>query len=185
MACNCIVLEQFWGETWVSWSLKLTAIGRLILGQHTRRSVVARCVEMSKKIIRALSRRNSSCLIPPIYFFCNSIKNETCSFFPWFLKYFTCDITSTCPVIHQNHGYNNVNKNKETILKTNNYKCAGNQRWIHESPFKSIVSNNTIKFVLLFIRFFSTNVVSTGSHIKKLNLDFCPPNALPALKTSM
>ena len=63
-------------------------------------------------------------------------------------KYFTCDITSTCPVIHQNHGYNYISKQNLTILKTNNYNCAGNQRWIHKSPFKSIVSNNTIKFAL-------------------------------------
>ena len=51
-------------------------------------------------------------------------------------NYFTCDITSTCPVIHQNHGYNYISKQNLTILKTNNYNCAGNQRWIHESPFK-------------------------------------------------
>ena len=42
-----------------------------------------------------------------------------------------------------------------------------------------------IKFVLLFIKFFSSNIFVNGFHIKKLNLDFCPPNALPALKTSM
>ena len=52
-ACNYIVVEQVWGETWVACSLKLTAIGRLILAQHTRRSVVARRVEtIKKKLLR-------------------------------------------------------------------------------------------------------------------------------------
>lgn len=60
-------------------------------------------------------------------------------------KYFTCDITATCPVIHQNHGYSDKNLNK---LKENNLKCIGNQRWIYESPYKSITINNKIQFVL-------------------------------------
>ena len=49
-AYNYLVVEQFWGETLVACPLKLTAIGRLISAQHTRRSVVARRVETSKKI---------------------------------------------------------------------------------------------------------------------------------------
>lgn len=60
-------------------------------------------------------------------------------------KYFTCDITQTCFVIHQNHGYKYKDVNK---LKTNNYKCYGNQKWIYHSPYKSIHTNNGIQFVL-------------------------------------
>ena len=63
-------------------------------------------------------------------------------------EYFTCDITDTCHVIHQNHGYNNVNQNKINILKSNNSKCSGNQRFIYETSYKSIISDNNIKFVL-------------------------------------
>lgn len=59
-------------------------------------------------------------------------------------KYFTCDITATCPAIHQNHGYSYKNVNK---LKNNNFKCIGNQRNIYESPYKSIITNNKIQFV--------------------------------------
>ena len=59
-------------------------------------------------------------------------------------KYFTCDITDTCTVIHQNHGYSYKNVNK---LKNNNFRCFGNQRWIYESPYKSIITNNKIQFV--------------------------------------
>lgn len=60
-------------------------------------------------------------------------------------KYFTCDITATCPVIHQNHGYYN-NKNS-SILKNNNLKCYGKQKWITESPYKSIINNGNIEFI--------------------------------------
>tara|TARA_B100000530_G_scaffold309720_1_gene235690 strand:- start:1270 stop:2097 length:828 start_codon:yes stop_codon:yes gene_type:complete len=61
-------------------------------------------------------------------------------------NYFTCDITSTCPVIHQNHGYNNVNQNKATILRNNNFKCLGNQRHINESTYKTRFINDDIQF---------------------------------------
>ena len=60
-------------------------------------------------------------------------------------KYFTCDITATCPVIHQNHGYYNKDNTK---LKYNNFKCWGKQYGIDQSPYKSIFSNNIIDFVL-------------------------------------
>ena len=60
-------------------------------------------------------------------------------------KYFTCDITLTCPVIHQNHGYYNKDNTK---LKYNNFKCWGKQYGIDQSPYKSIFSNNIIDFVL-------------------------------------
>ena len=41
-------------------------------------------------------------------------------------NYFTCDITNTCPVIHQNHGYK---KNiRSTILRVNNSQCRGIQK---------------------------------------------------------
>ena len=72
-ACNYFVVEQFWGEAWVACSLKLTAIGRVILAQHTRCSVIVRRIERSKKLLRALLRRNSTLLIPPRYFFRNSL----------------------------------------------------------------------------------------------------------------
>ena len=61
-------------------------------------------------------------------------------------KYFTCDITLTCPVIHQNHGYYNKDNTK---LKYNNFKCWGKQYGIDQSPYKSIFSNNIIDFVLI------------------------------------
>ena len=32
-------------------------------------------------------------------------------------------------------------------LKENNNKCNGNQRWIYESPYKSLNYNNGIIFV--------------------------------------
>ena len=58
-------------------------------------------------------------------------------------KYFTCDITATCPVIHQNHGYSYKNINK---LKENNLKCIGNQRHIYDCKYKSKYINNKIIF---------------------------------------
>ena len=61
-------------------------------------------------------------------------------------NYFTCDITSTCSAIHQNHGYNYISKQNLTILKSNNFKCLGNQRYINESTYKSIFLNDDIQF---------------------------------------
>jgi hypothetical protein len=60
--------------------------------------------------------------------------------------YFTCDITNTCLVIHQNHDYINSNKNLSK-LKNNNQKCKGTQRYISDSPFKTTIINNEIKFI--------------------------------------
>jgi hypothetical protein len=60
-------------------------------------------------------------------------------------KYFTCDITQTCPVIHQNHGYSYKDISK---LTNNNFKCSGNQRWIYESSYKSINTKEGMKFIL-------------------------------------
>tara|TARA_B100000497_G_C7601530_1_gene361400 strand:+ start:162 stop:980 length:819 start_codon:yes stop_codon:yes gene_type:complete len=62
-------------------------------------------------------------------------------------KYFTCDITNTCSVIHQNHDYNNIYRNKLDILKNNNFKCAGLQKSVVDSPYKSVFLENTIKFI--------------------------------------
>ena len=62
-------------------------------------------------------------------------------------KYFTCNITDTCSVIHQNHGYNNVSQDKINILRTNNSKCRGHQRYINESSYKSIILNGDIQFI--------------------------------------
>ena len=59
-------------------------------------------------------------------------------------KYFTCDITSTCLVIHQNHGYNYKNINK---LKNNNMKCSGIQKYIYDSNYKSVNNNGIIEFI--------------------------------------
>ena len=61
-------------------------------------------------------------------------------------KYFTCDITSTCPVIHQNHGYRQ--KIESSNLRHNNLKCWGKQRDINESPYKSVMINGDINFIL-------------------------------------
>ena len=62
-------------------------------------------------------------------------------------KYFTCDITNTCPVIHQNHDYNNRDTNKLNNLMNNNFKCRGSQKSVVDSPYKSVFSENTIKFI--------------------------------------
>ena len=62
-------------------------------------------------------------------------------------KYFTCDITNTCSVIHQNHEYNNISLNKLDNLKNNNLKCYGIQKSIIDSPYKSVFFENTIKFI--------------------------------------
>ena len=62
-------------------------------------------------------------------------------------KYYTCNITDTCSVIHQNHGYNNVSQDKINILRTNNSKCRGHQRYINESSYKSIILNGDIQFI--------------------------------------
>ena len=35
------------------------------------------------------------------------------------------------------------------IIKQNNLKCFGKQRAINESPYKSIIADNNIKFVLI------------------------------------
>ncbi len=64
-------------------------------------------------------------------------------------NFFTCDITSINPVIHQNHGYlNNDNKN---ILKKNNQKYFSHNyrllKYIHECKHKTILDNNEIKFI--------------------------------------
>jgi hypothetical protein len=59
-------------------------------------------------------------------------------------KFFTCDITQTCLVIHQNHGY----YYKDLIkLKNNNFKCAGLQKSVVDSPYKSVFLENTIQFI--------------------------------------
>jgi hypothetical protein len=62
-------------------------------------------------------------------------------------KYFTCDITDTCSVIHQNHDYDNKDLNKLANLKNNNYKCSGLQKSIIDSPYKSVFLENTIQFI--------------------------------------
>ena len=47
-------------------------------------------------------------------------------------KYYTCNITDTCSIIHQNHGYNNISQNRLNILRTNNFtKCRGQSRYIN------------------------------------------------------
>lgn len=61
-------------------------------------------------------------------------------------NHFTCDITATNVVIHQDHGY------KDTIellgkLKANNNKCTGVQRYITECKYKSTMNGNKIEFV--------------------------------------
>lgn len=60
---------------------------------------------------------------------------------------YTCDISKTCPVIHQNHGYGNLDQNLLKVLKANNIKCKGRQAWISECKHKSILHNNNIKFL--------------------------------------
>ena len=59
-------------------------------------------------------------------------------------KYFTCDITNSCPVIHQNHGYSNKNYSQ---LKNNNLKCKGNQKSIKDCSYRTIITDNIIKFI--------------------------------------
>jgi hypothetical protein len=61
-------------------------------------------------------------------------------------NYFTCDVSATNVVIHQNHGYKGV---EELLgkLKNNNNKCQGIQRNITECKYKSIMNGNTIQFV--------------------------------------
>lgn len=59
-------------------------------------------------------------------------------------KYFTCDITNSCPVIHQNHGYSNKNFSQ---LKNNNLKCKGNQKSITDCSYRTIITDNIIKFI--------------------------------------
>ncbi len=61
-------------------------------------------------------------------------------------KYFTCDITNTCPAIHQNHDYKQ--RIDSTNLFRNNLKCSGKQCSINDSPYKSIYINEAIQFAV-------------------------------------
>ena len=76
--------------------------------------------------------------------------------------YFCCDCTKTNFVIHQNHGYpkdfrgwgqlTKGSKDKRlillNILQVNNYKCKGEQRWIHECPVFTDYKDDTIQFFI-------------------------------------
>ena len=76
------------------------------------------------------------------------------------MKYFTCNITNTNLVIHQNHGYPknyghdiNLDTTDErqkilNVLVSNNRKCYGYQAWIHQSPIFTVYENNEIRFKL-------------------------------------
>ena len=59
-------------------------------------------------------------------------------------KYFTCDITNSCPVIHQNHGYGSKILSQ---LKNNNLKCKGNQKSITDCSYRTIIRDNVIEFI--------------------------------------
>jgi hypothetical protein len=59
-------------------------------------------------------------------------------------KFFTCDITDTNFVIHQNHGEFRKIKKK---LNDNNKYCTGLQVGMETSLFKSVLQDNKIKFL--------------------------------------
>ncbi len=74
-------------------------------------------------------------------------------------NYFTCNISETNFIIHQNHGYpknfnhsiDNKTKDKRQMLLnkliSNNRKCYGTQRWIHEAPiFTKFDDKGNIQF---------------------------------------
>ena len=62
-------------------------------------------------------------------------------------KFFTCDITKLNSVIHQNHGYSYKNSN---ILKQNNEKCWGTQKFISDCKYLMGV-NNDKKIILIHL----------------------------------
>ena len=78
-------------------------------------------------------------------------------------NYYTCNITDTNPVIHQNHGYpkgythmNIVNDNHHrnnilNVLKYNNMRCNGIMKNISDAPYKTFFLNNIIHFTDLNI----------------------------------
>jgi hypothetical protein len=62
------------------------------------------------------------------------------------LNHYTCNITNTNLVIHQNHGYNKIKLLH--ILKKNNLKCEGIQKNISDCNHNSKYdSNNNIIFI--------------------------------------
>ena len=60
-------------------------------------------------------------------------------------NFFTCDITNTNFIIHQNHG---EFRRKIQNLINNNRVCNGLQKGMETALFKSILKNNKIKFIL-------------------------------------
>ena len=60
-------------------------------------------------------------------------------------KYFTCDITDVCPIIHQNHGC--PNKALVNSLKLNNSRCYGIQKGINNSTYKMVLENGNLKII--------------------------------------
>ena len=67
-------------------------------------------------------------------------------------NFFTCNITSVCPVIHQNHGYPfgkvhvGVHKHGKELL-SNNAKCNGNQKSITDCKHRMIMNNKKLEIL--------------------------------------
>lgn len=59
-------------------------------------------------------------------------------------KMFTCDITNSNFIIHQNHEYRYTNVKNLEVLKNNNLKIKGIQKSISECPYKTFLNNNNI-----------------------------------------
>ena len=63
-------------------------------------------------------------------------------------NYFTCDITKTCQVIHQNHDYYYEDSNLLRLRKINNNSCNGTQKSITDCKYKSQYNaDNSIEFI--------------------------------------
>lgn len=59
-------------------------------------------------------------------------------------KWFSCDITTTAFVVHENHERESTNLQKRI---KNNEKCKGNQKYITSCEHKSVYKDNTICFI--------------------------------------
>jgi len=68
-------------------------------------------------------------------------------------NFFTCDITQTCPVIHQNHGYlykggtHGASNPHAQALYNNNVRCGGTIKAITDCKYKMIMNSDKLEIV--------------------------------------